>query len=48
MLKITLLSKVSFDVDFFTRLVLLCLFQMFNDLFFFVALVFIPKADTKV
>ena len=45
MLKITLLSKVSFDVDFFTRLVLLCLFQIFNDLFFVTSF---PKASAKV
>ena len=46
MLNLNSLKVIDVDV-FFTRLVLLCLFQLFNDLFF-VALGFIPKADTKV
>jgi len=35
------------DVDVFTRLVLLCLFQLFNDLFF-LALGCSPKASAKL
>ena len=45
MLKITLLSKVSLTLTLFTRLVLLCLFQIFNDLFFVASF---PKASAKV
>ena len=41
------LSLLTLTFYFFTRLVLLCLFQIFNDLFF-VALSSLPKADTKV
>ena len=41
------LSLLTLTFYFFTRLVLLCLFQIFNDLFF-VALSSFPKADTKV
>ena len=41
------LSLLTLTFLFFTRLVLLCLFQIFNDLFF-VALSSFPKADAKV
>ena len=41
------LSLLTLTFYFFTRLVLLCLFQIFNDLFF-VALSSFPKADAKV
>ena len=41
------LSLLTLTFYFFTRLVLLCLFQIFNDLFF-VALSSFPKASAKV
>ena len=41
------LSLLTLTFYFFTRLVLLCLFQIFNDLFF-IALSSFPKASAKV
>ena len=45
-LNLSLLTLTFFI--FFTRLVLLCLFQIFNDLFFVLLSSSEPKADTKV